>query len=499
MKRKLMGIVVFCFAATFLNAAQEDGKGALESFKKHLADVQAEWDGTVSEVKVVKGKKHQYDSIPEKLVRAKGNAQSILKKIEARQDELVKTKVPPELVSERDALLAQSRSLAEVLNSYIKQDVREATDKTLDDIRRSADDHIADSDRAWSPVAISLSSSIQWPRAEADIMGLGLNVFAGEYHNVYGVDIATIENVVSNCAAGIQLAGFGNVSDTAYGFQVALGNAANELVGGAQISLLLNKNECYGSWLQVGVGLNSSGFFEGAQVAGFGNSAYSCKGLQIGGLANRAEEMIGFQIVGLGNSAKELSGFQIGGLANHAEELFGFQIGVLGGNSAEKLFGFQIGANNLASELSGFQIGAFNSDAFYAGKKKVKLSGFQVSVINDAEELSGFQIGVDNDAKGLSGFQIGVECNEAEEGSGFQIGVVGNHVAKKLSGFQIGVGNYAKELSGFQVGALNIAKKKLSGLQIGVFNLAEQANGLQVGLLNYYGDTSCSPFFKLHF
>ena len=453
MKRKLMGIVVFCFAAPFLIAAQEDGKGALESFKKHLADVQAEWDGTVSEVKEVKGKKHQYDSIPEKLVRAKGNAQSILKKIEARQDELVKTKVPPELVSERDALLAQSRSLAEVLNSYIKQDVREATDKTLDDIRRSADDHIADSDRAWSPVAISLYSPFQWPRAEADIMGLGLNVFAGEYHNVYGVDIATIENVVSNCAAGIQLAGFFNESDTAYGYQLAaFKNSANELVGG-QVSLV-NINKCYGSWLQVGGLVNSSGFFEGAQVAGFGNFAYSCKGLQINGLGNDAEEMTGFQI----------------------------------------------GAINLASEMSGFQIGAFNSDAFNENnKKKVKLSGFQVSAINDAEELSGFQIGVGNHAGKLFGFQIGASVNAAEELSGFQVDVFGNFVDKKLSGFQIGVGNYAKELSGFQLGALNIAKKKLSGLQIGVFNLAEQANGLQVGVLNFYGDTNCSPFFKLHF
>lgn len=383
MKRKLMGMMVFCFAATFLSAAQEvsaaqeEGKVALESFKRYLVVAQIKWDCTVSEVKEVKTanmqdieiiqkdleieikiKKNEYDSIPRKLVKAKKIAQSILKGLKARQDKLVKTEVPPELDRETDALLAQSRSFGEVLNSYIEQDVRAATGKTLDDIRRNADDHISDSDRTWSPVAISLLPSVQWPRAEADVTGLRLNMFAGKHHNVYGVDIAIISNVVSDCAAGIQLAGFGNASDTAYGFQMAAGaNYANELVGGAQIALLGNINKCYGSWLQVGGLVNSSGFFAGAQIAGIGNGAYSCKGLQIGGLGNKADGLSGFQIGGLGNKADNLSGFQIG-YVNDARELSGFQIGAL--NDAKGMTGVQIGVVNCAEQANGLQVGVFN-------------------------------------------------------------------------------------------------------------------------------------------
>ena len=316
-----------------------------------------------------------HNSIPEKLVNAKRIAYYILRDLKARQDKLLKTKIPPELARERDALLAQSHSFIEVLDSYIKQDMRVATDKVLDDIRRNADDHVADSDRAWSPVAISLFPPVQWPRADADVMGLGLNVLAGNYHNVYGVDFAVYGNVVSNCMAGIQLAGFGNNSDAVYGFQLAaLQNYAIELVGGAQISLA-NINQCYGSWLQVGGPRNDSGFFEGAQIAGLLNSAYSCEGFQIGSL-NLAEELSGFQ-VGVGNGTKKPSGFQIGVYNVAVEKMSGFQIGALNGaavSTVGELSGFQIGVVNFAVELSGFQIGVFN----YAKKA----NGLQVGVLN---------------------------------------------------------------------------------------------------------------------
>ena len=431
MKRKMIGMVALCFVATFLNAAQ-DGKEALESFKKYLAAAQAEWDCTVNEVKKVKryilavedtnvpmqtfdvqtncqfsalaaNKRYaaavaslrtdmQEDctSIPDKLDKAKTIAHYILRDLGESQDKLGKTKVSPGLVRERDALLAQSRSFGEVLDSYIKQDVRAATDKILDDIRRNADDHISDSDRPWSPVAISLLPSIQWPMADADVTGLRLNVLAGKHHNVYGVDVAIIENVVSDCAAGIQLAGLINYSDTVYGYQLAaLHNSAIELVGGAQISYA-NINKCYGSWLQVGVG-NCSGFFEGAQIAGLVNLAYSCKGLQIGSF-NIAEELSGFQ-VGVANVAQELSGFQIG-VANGARRMSGFQISVY--NGAEEMSGFQIGVLNLAEGLSGFQIGVFNVAGTWKTWKAGGLSGFQIGVLNIAEKANGLQVGVLN-------------------------------------------------------------------------------------------------------
>ena len=435
MKRKLMGMVALCFAATFLSAAQ-DGKEALESFKKYLAAAQAEWDCTTNAVKKVNRdilavgdtnvpmqtfdvqtncqfsalaadkynavavafertamQKH-HNSIPEKLDKAQTIAHFILLDLDAKQYKLHKTKVPTELDHEKSALLAQGHSFGEVLTSHNEQDVQDvrmATDKILDDIRRNADDHVADSDRAWSPFAISLFPPVQWPRADADIMGLGLNVLAGNYHNVYGVDFAIFGNVVSNCTAGIQLAGFGNNSDAVYGFQLAaLQNYSIELVGGAQISLA-NINQCYGSWLQVGGLRNDSGFFEGAQIAGLLNSAYSCKGLQIGSF-NVAEELSGFQ-VGVVNVAQELSGFQIG-VANGARRMSGFQISVY--NGAEKMSGFQIGVLNLAEGLSGFQIGVFNVAGTWKTWKAGGLSGFQIGVLNIAEKANGLQVGALN-------------------------------------------------------------------------------------------------------
>ena len=429
MKRKLIGMVALCFVATFLNAAQdakealESYKEAIESFKKYLAAARAEWDYTTNAVKKVnrdilaardtnvpmqtfdvqtncqfsalaadesnaavvahmRTTKH-HDSIPEKLDKADLIAFCILNDLTAREaelhelgkDKLVKTKIPAELVRERDALLAQSRSFGKVLieaeYSSIEQDRRAATDKILDGIRRNADDHIADSDRAWSPVAISLLPPVQWPRADADIMGLGLNVLAGNYHNVYGVEFAIFGNVVSNCTAGIQLAGFGNNSDAVYGFQLAaLQNYAVELVGGAQISLA-NINMCYGSWLQVGGLRNDSGFFEGAQIAGLLNSAYSCKGLQIGSV----------------NQAKELSGFQLGILNAAEKKMSGFQLGIL--NGAKKMSGFQIGVVNAAGwEMSGFQIGVFNHVEKKPNYVKKKANALQVGVLNYIDDAT---------------------------------------------------------------------------------------------------------------
>lgn len=343
------------------------GKEDFEAFKEFLAEAQADWecdkyDGTVrrhadkNKVENVRGPRPEdVDNVPMALVNGKKRAQEFLDYLKKRQDQLGQTEYPPELVHERDALLAQSRPFSEALTSYIKQDVRAETDKVLNDIRSNADDHIADSKRMWSPVAISLAPSAQWPRADADVTCLCLNVFNGKYRNVYCMDIAIGKNIVSSCMAGIQLAGFANSSDTVYGLQLAaFNNDALELVGGAQVSLA-NVSSCYGSWLQVGGLFNDSGFFTGAQIAGLNNTAYSCKGLQIG-IDNDAQELSGVQI-GVFNDANKLSGVQIG-VFNDAQELSGIQIGVF--NDAQELSGVQIGAFNNAGKAKGFGLGVLN-------------------------------------------------------------------------------------------------------------------------------------------
>ncbi|MBO7688278.1 MAG: hypothetical protein J6V72_17985 [Kiritimatiellae bacterium] len=190
---------------------------------------------------------------------------------------------------------------------------------------------------AWSPVAISLLPSVQWPTADADITGLRLNVLVGKHHNVYGVDVATIGNVVSNCTAGIQLAGYINLSDTVYG----------------------------------------------CQLAPYCNCAAELSGFQVGPLNLVADELSGFQIgafnFSVGWKEAELSGFQIGAL-NGADKLSGFQIGGVFNIAKQKMAGFQIGIVNIAKELSGFQVGVFN----YAEKA----NGLQVGVLNDIDDAT---------------------------------------------------------------------------------------------------------------
>lgn len=150
-----------------------------------------------------------------------------------------------------------------------------------------------------SPIGVSLCEPIQYPSANAEVIGFRFSLFHARNANVTGLDIGAFISVSDGDVFGMEFSGL----------------------------------------------VNSVGSSSGAlQIAGIANNCYDdFDGVQISGIAN----MVG----------GEMGGGQIG-CFNSAGDIYGFQIGAF--NKADKAAGCQIGVVNVAESMTGIQIGLLN-------------------------------------------------------------------------------------------------------------------------------------------
>ncbi len=251
-------------------------------------------------------------------------------------------------------------------------------------------------------------------------VGGGLNLLS---HDMKGVQIGGLANLVGGRTSGVQiagginhgmrslqglqLAGLGNtVWDTLSGAQVAGGvNVVKRGMTGAQISGAANVALGDLDGYQASGGINvAHGRVNKAQVSGAVNYARSVKGAQVSAGINVSIGEVGGGQVGFGgnyaravsggqfsfgiNAAPgEVSGGQVGFGINYAGSVTGGQVGFGINASPGTVTGRQVGAVNFAWRALGGQIGFINlSDTL--GKGAVGLFTFAIKGYHRAELLT---------------------------------------------------------------------------------------------------------------
>ncbi len=280
-------------------------------------------------------------------------------------------KMPPD--GSQEALLAKIDMIMTMLEKFRDRDAGGLVEMALQKCSNEggAVEHVG---TGWSPLALSLVSSCEFPGEDKDVYGFRLNLLGGHHHNVGCVDVGGVYNAVFNGMYGVQVGGLCNF-------------VANGTVGG-QVSGFVN----IGGWgldgLQVGGLFNAAGDVVGVQAAGLFNLCLRTSGCQVSGSGNFAGVVHGCQIGGAGgNIALELEGMQIAGEMNSAYRLKGLQCsGII--NSCSVLDGMQLSAINLSDDCSGFQLGVFN--------KSTTMAGVQIGLVNYATTMLGIQVGVCN-------------------------------------------------------------------------------------------------------
>ena len=234
---------------------------------------------------------------------------------------------------------------------------------------------------AWSPLGLSLSSRLQFPRASSAAvagLNLSLNVDLGRWRDpsqgarlrVYGFDLGLLSRV----------------DDQGFGLQAGLGVRACGWVG-VQVGLVASSREpevgeapgCIfgvagvqlgGAWayadvaigLQLAAGMSKNFNVVGVQLAGLVAESHGAAGVQLGGLVALAEWPSGVQVGGVSSIARDrFEGVQLAGLVNVVEHYWarGLQIAP-GLNYAPCLEGAQIGLINVAKRARGVQLGLIN-------------------------------------------------------------------------------------------------------------------------------------------
>lgn len=180
------------------------------------------------------------------------------------------------------------------------------------------------------------------------ITNVSINIIAGRYAKLHGVEFGSVLNWEMEEVCGAQFSGVANIVEgDVRGFQS--GGALNVVLGD----------------------------LDGLQASGAVNYARGCVRIgQLGGAVN----------IALG----DLKGIQASGAINYVGgNIKGVQTGVINyvnpmGDNVNKVA--QIGVVNIGGDVSGTQIGVVN-----IGRK---VEGAQVGVVNYAEELSGVPVGV---------------------------------------------------------------------------------------------------------
>lgn len=146
------------------------------------------------------------------------------------------------------------------------------------------------------PIAISIADKVQFPDADADIMGFRMCLLYGRHANVSGLDLGVFGCAVDGCLFGLQTSGILN--------SVGSANGALQIAGIANNSI----EDFYGVQLS-GIANKTDGGIYGGQLSTF-NIAKDVGGTQIG-VYNKGDSVVGIQI-GVINWATDMQGVQLG-------------------------------------------------------------------------------------------------------------------------------------------------------------------------------------------
>jgi len=266
--------------------------------------------------------------------------------------------------------------------------------------------------------------STNGPIAGAVVNEVSVNVLAGYARGLDGLEIGGGANLLSHDMKGVQIAGIGNlVGGTVRGVQFAGGvNHSMRAMKGLQVAGFSNTVWDTLSGVQVsgGVNLVKRGM-TGTQVSGAANVAFgNLDGVQVSGGANVATGIVNkAQVSGAANFAKGVKGGQVSGGVNISiGEVGGGQVG-FGANYAGSVAGGQVsfGANVVPGEVSGGQVGFglnyagnVTGGQFSFGLNVVPgtVEGGQVGAINFGRRVSGGQVGFINISDTLSGGAVGL-------------------------------------------------------------------------------------------
>jgi hypothetical protein len=196
----------------------------------------------------------------------------------------------------------------------------------------------------WTPLQVSIWEPVQLFPEKFDVYGMRLNLGYGSNQNLTGLDVGAV-NVITDKQRGGQL-GLINLSEYSLGVCAGGMNYTTNLRGG-----------------QVGLLNTAQDSLAGLQVAGFMNLSDHVKGMQMVVLfGNGAVQVDGAQVVPVGyNLTDYVNGVQASGFGfNHANEsVYGMQFAMFY-NYAKNLNGLQLGLVNACESLSGVQIGLVN-------------------------------------------------------------------------------------------------------------------------------------------
>lgn len=143
---------------------------------------------------------------------------------------------------------------------------------------------------------VSLVPALECPSAAYAVHGFRFNFLVGRHHDVYGLDLGVLGNLVTRERGGVGLA--------------CLFNSCERSVGAFDIAGVFNNAYLGFDGLQFAAGMNwTEGVMAGAQVA-LVNMAGELAGIQLGAV-NVSEKGGGLQI-GIFNFSEQLSGFQLG-------------------------------------------------------------------------------------------------------------------------------------------------------------------------------------------
>ncbi len=164
---------------------------------------------------------------------------------------------------------------------------------------------------------------------DAEVRRMSLYLIGGVHRVTRGLAAASVFNIATTEAAGMQGAGALNVS---------LGN-----MHGVQAAGALNL---------------AAGEVDGGQFAGAVNVSHAIRGVQAAGALNLSGTVRGAQLAGAVNLGGVVHGLQVAGAANVASDLRGVQAGVV--NVAGTSTGTQFGVFNVSSGGSGDAYGLFS-------------------------------------------------------------------------------------------------------------------------------------------
>jgi hypothetical protein len=196
-------------------------------------------------------------------------------------------------------------------------------------------------------------------------------------------------NVITNCSINILAGRYAKLRGVEFG---SILNWETEEVTGAQFAGIMN--------------LLEKGELHGLQVAGIANfiGGDIASGGQIGNINSVNGEVKGFQIGNINYTGGTVKGLQIGNINYIQGSINGPQIG---------------NVNYVGDTFDGFQLGTVNY-ANYVGSKVN--TGAQIGVVNVGGDMVGTQIGVVNIARKIRGTQIGV-INYSDEMEGAPFGI----------------------------------------------------------------------------